>query len=51
MSSGEPSTSETDMDLTNSGRGVWLIKVPKYIANKWKRAPENSDIGKLKICK
>lgn len=24
-----------DLDVANAGRGVWLVKVPKYIAKKW----------------
>lgn len=23
------------LDCSNAGRGVWLVKVPKYIAKKW----------------
>ncbi|XP_013133988.1 PREDICTED: general transcription factor IIF subunit 2 [Papilio polytes] len=40
---------DRELDLSNSGRGVWLVKVPKYIANKWEKAPGNIDVGKLKI--
>ncbi|XP_074111040.1 transcription factor TFIIFbeta [Cotesia typhae] len=43
--------SEKDLDLSNVGRGVWLVKVPKYIANKWEKAPGNIEVGKLKITK
>lgn len=39
----------TELDLSNTGRGVWLVKVPKYIANKWEKAPGNIEVGKLKI--
>ncbi|XP_046393366.1 general transcription factor IIF subunit 2 [Ischnura elegans] len=42
---------DRDLDLSNSSRGVWLVKVPKYIANKWEKAPGNIDVGKLKITK
>lgn len=42
---------EKDLDLSNAGRGVWLVKVPKYIANKWEKAPGNIEVGKLKITK
>lgn len=24
-----------ELDCSNAGRGVWLVKVPKYIAKKW----------------
>lgn len=42
---------ERELDLSNAGRGVWLVKVPKYIANKWEKAPGNIEVGKLKITK
>ncbi|XP_033207530.1 general transcription factor IIF subunit 2 [Belonocnema kinseyi] len=42
---------EKDLDLSNAGRGVWLVKVPKYIASKWEKAPGNIEVGKLKILK
>ncbi|XP_072936861.1 general transcription factor IIF subunit 2 [Epargyreus clarus] len=40
---------DRELDLSNTGRGVWLVKVPKYIANVWKKAPGNIEVGKLKI--
>lgn len=43
--------SERDLDLSNAGRGVWLVKVPKYIANRWEKASGNIEVGKLKISK
>lgn len=27
-----------NLDLSNSGRGVWLVKVPKYIQNFFEKA-------------
>ncbi|KAH8335653.1 hypothetical protein KR074_008102 [Drosophila pseudoananassae] len=42
---------DKDLDLSNAGRGVWLVKVPKYIAQKWEKAPSNMDVGKLRISK
>lgn len=44
-----PKLIDKELDLSNAGRGVWLVKVPKYIANKWEKAPGNIDVGKLKI--
>jgi hypothetical protein len=38
-----------DFDLSNTDRGVWQVKVPKYIANKWDKATDDSQIGSLKI--
>lgn len=42
---------DKELDLSNAGRGVWLVKVPKYIANKWEKAPGTIEVGKLKITK
>lgn len=42
---------DRDLDLTNAARGVWLIKIPKYIANRWEKAPGDVEVGKLKITK
>jgi len=52
MSSSTPNLHvDRDLDLANAKRGVWLVKVPKYIANKWEKAPGNIEVGKLKISK
>ncbi|XP_018323445.1 general transcription factor IIF subunit 2-like [Agrilus planipennis] len=42
---------DRDLDLSNANRGVWLVKVPKYIANRWEKAPGDIEVGKLKITK
>lgn len=42
---------ERILDLSCGSRGVWLVKVPKYISNKWEQAPGNIEVGKLKITK
>lgn len=42
---------DKELDLSNAGRGVWLVKIPKYIANKWERQVGNGEVGKLKISK
>ncbi|KAL3848331.1 hypothetical protein ACJMK2_019199 [Sinanodonta woodiana] len=36
-----------ELDLTLSGRGVWLVKVPKYLSQQWQKSP--GDVGKLRI--
>ncbi|KAL7646046.1 UNVERIFIED_CONTAM: hypothetical protein RMT77_002947 [Armadillidium vulgare] len=41
--------SEKDLDCTNCGRGVWLVKVPKYIREKWTESPPNAEVGRLKV--
>lgn len=42
---------DRDLDLSNANRGVWLVKVPKYVANRWEKAPNDMEVGKLKITK
>ena len=41
--------SDKEVDLVNASRGVWLVKVPKYIADRWESAPDASQVGKLRI--
>jgi len=43
--------SKQDLDLENSHRGVWLVKVPKYISDRWEKAAANTEVGKLRINK
>ena len=43
--------SDKDLDLANKARGVWLVKVPKYIAERWESGGGGKDVGKLKIVK
>ena len=38
--------SDRDLDLENSHRGVWLVKVPKYISDRWEKASANTEVGK-----
>ena len=49
--SGAAGHGEKELDLNNAGRGVWLVKVPKYIANKWDKANGNIEVAKLTIKK
>lgn len=42
---------DKELDLSNAGRGVWLVKVPKYLANKWEKVPVSTEVGKLRITK
>ena len=41
--------SDKDIDLSNSERGVWLVKVPKYIADRWSKADPCSEVGRLRF--
>lgn len=43
--------SDTNVDMRNVARDVWLVKVPKYISEKWNNAPGNIEVGKLRIKK
>jgi len=47
----EKRTSEKDLDLTNNHRGVWLVKVPKYIADRWESAEPHATVGTVKLIK
>ncbi|XP_055954247.1 general transcription factor IIF subunit 2 isoform X2 [Patella vulgata] len=38
-----------EVDTAAAGRGVWLVKVPKYLSEIWRESTPNSDVGKLKI--
>lgn len=40
-----------DIDVDNAARGVWLVKVPKYISDKWNRLNETQEVGKLVVTK
>lgn len=51
MSKEEGKHNDKELDLANAGRGVWLVKVPKYIANKWDKAAASAEVGRLKIIK
>ena len=37
------------LDCSRAATGVWLVKVPKYLAQKWTEAPENSEVGVIRI--
>jgi transcription initiation factor TFIIF subunit beta len=39
------------VDMSNSGRGIWLVKVPKYLAARWQKIPGNLEAAKLRITK
>jgi len=39
----------TNPECRNKSRGVWLVKVPKYLSQKWREKAGMSQVGKLKI--
>lgn len=44
-------TSKMELDLTASARPIWLVKVPKYVAQRWEKSDKNGHIGKIRIGK
>jgi len=38
-----------DLDLSLANRGVWLVKVPKYMSECWKNANPGDEVGKVTI--
>uniref|UniRef100_UPI0035900CC1 general transcription factor IIF subunit 2 isoform X2 n=1 Tax=Myxine glutinosa TaxID=7769 RepID=UPI0035900CC1 len=42
-----------ELDLTGArlNRGLWLVKVPKYLAHQWEKASGRCEVGKLSITK
>ena len=45
----EKRSSDKDLDLSNSSRGVWLVKIPKYMADRWETIDTPASVGKLTI--
>ncbi|VVC44684.1 Transcription initiation factor IIF, beta subunit,Transcription Factor IIF, Rap30/Rap74 [Cinara cedri] len=43
------STSGNSLDVSNASNALWLVKVPKYIADKWDNAPSGLEVGKVKV--
>ncbi|OXA46469.1 general transcription factor IIF subunit 2 [Folsomia candida] len=46
-----PTTTAVKVDLSMVNRGIWLVKVPKYLAARWEKIPGDVEAGKLKIYK
>ncbi|SCU87531.1 LAFA_0E07294g1_1 [Lachancea sp. 'fantastica'] len=42
-----------DLDITNSGRQVWLVRLPKFLAEKWRHKSNlnGQELGKIRINK
>jgi len=45
----EKKVSDKDVDLTNQKRDVWLVKVPKYIADRWESSDSGTNVGTICI--
>ncbi len=39
----------SQLDCSKATNSVWLVKVPKYLAQKWNEAPDNSEVGQINI--
>lgn len=37
------------LDISKAGNALWLVKVPKYVADKWDSAPGCLEVGKIKV--
>lgn len=44
-------TTPNDLDCTNAARGVWLVKIPKYISQCLEQQDPMTEIGRLEITK
>ncbi|XP_070538433.1 general transcription factor IIF subunit 2-like [Ptychodera flava] len=40
-----------EVDLGHASRGVWLVKVPKFVSEQWSKADGKGEVGKLRISK
>lgn len=47
----DPTTNSVpaSLDCSKAAIGVWLVKVPKYLAEKWNTAPDNAEVGRIRI--
>ncbi|KAM9346866.1 general transcription factor IIF subunit 2-like [Symphorus nematophorus] len=44
-------TTEVNLTGVKQSKGVWLVKVPKYLSQQWDKAAEKGDVGKISIGK
>lgn len=45
----EKQTETSDLNLKYASRGVWLVKVPKYMSECWKKAKPGDEVGQVVI--
>lgn len=38
-----------ELDVGNATRGIWLVKVPNYVADSWKEAQLDSELGRVTV--
>lgn len=37
------------LDISYANRGVWLVKVPNYVSEAWKKVEPHKELGKMRI--
>ncbi|KAL6100619.1 gtf2f2 [Pungitius sinensis] len=42
---------QVNLTGVKQSKGVWLVKVPKYLSEQWDKAPEKGEVGKITIGK
>ncbi|KAM9709162.1 general transcription factor IIF subunit 2-like isoform 2-T2 [Menidia menidia] len=44
-------SAKTEVNLTGvkQSKGLWLVKVPKYLSQQWDKAPDKGEVGKITI--
>ncbi|KAF3695011.1 General transcription factor IIF subunit 2 [Channa argus] len=42
---------EVNLTGVKQNKGVWLVKVPKYLSQQWDKATEKGEVGKITIGK
>ncbi|KAK9883549.1 hypothetical protein WA026_001729 [Henosepilachna vigintioctopunctata] len=40
---------DSNLDLYCANKAVWLVKLPKYVAERWQKAGSGSEVGKMRI--
>ncbi|MEQ2288935.1 hypothetical protein AMECASPLE_028099 [Ameca splendens] len=40
---------EVNLTGVRQNKGVWLVKVPKYLSQQWDKASEKGEVGKVSI--
>lgn len=38
-----------ELDVGNATRGIWLVKVPNYVADSWKEAQPDAELGRITV--
>ncbi|KAI6649331.1 tRNA-dihydrouridine(20) synthase -like [Oopsacas minuta] len=51
MAEASQEATQYDVDTTNHARGLWLLKVPKYLSEQWANLDNGTDIGSIEFVK